>query len=165
MKRPFVRTVMSMVLVALTSVLALAGDYENALKGVKNFDVVFDFTHGDPKIANIILGAMVSIDDAAEVASLPNEPRVVVVFHDAAVNLISTQRGDQDDAAWAEIQKFQGTLKKMKEEGATLEVCQYALDVFGVDRDAVIPEIDQVPNGFVSVVGYQEQGYALVRIP
>lgn len=165
MRRPYARTALAVLLVALTSMSALAGGYENALKGVKDFDVVFDFTHGDPKVANIILTAVDSVDDATEVSSMPNEPKIAVVIHDYAVKLISTERGDYDDAAWAEVQKFQNTLKEMKKQGATLEVCQYALDVFGVDRDSVIPEVDQVPNGFVSVIGYQEQGYALVRIP
>jgi hypothetical protein len=35
----------------------------------------------------------------------------------------------------------------------------------GVDKATIMPEIDQVGNGFVSVIGYQMQGYAVVRIP
>ena len=165
MKRIGTPAVLALALVALVSVPALAGDYDSALKGVEKFDVVFDYTNGDPVIGNIILGAMDTVDEAAEVASLPNAPRKAIVIHDAAVHLINTVRGDRDDATWAEIQKFQETLKKMKKKGARIEVCEYALDVFKVDRSTVIPEIDQVPNGFVSVVGYQEQGYALIRIP
>jgi hypothetical protein len=37
--------------------------------------------------------------------------------------------------------------------------------VMGVDKATIMPEIDQVGNGFVSVIGYQMQGYALVSIP
>ena len=159
------RIALALLLVAVTAMSALGDEYENALSGVEDFDVVFDFTHGDPAIANIILHAVDTVDDGGEVKSMPNGAKVAVVFHDAAVNLISSERGEYDDAEWAEVQKFQETLKKMKKEGATLEVCVYALDVFGVDRGTVMSEIDQVPNGFVSVVGYQKQGYALVRIP
>jgi hypothetical protein len=35
----------------------------------------------------------------------------------------------------------------------------------GVDKAKIMPEIDQVGNGFVSVIGYQMQDYAVVRIP
>jgi len=35
----------------------------------------------------------------------------------------------------------------------------------GVDEAMIIPEVDPVDNGFVSVIGYQMQGYAVVRIP
>jgi intracellular sulfur oxidation DsrE/DsrF family protein len=165
MKRFCISAVLAVTLVALVSASALGGDYDSSLKGVEKFDVVFDYTNGDPVIGNIILEAMDTVDDAAEVTSLPNAPKKAIVIHDAAVNLINTVRGDRDDATWAEIQKFQNTLKTMKEKGAKIEVCEYALDVFKVERSTVIPEIDQVPNGFVSVVGYQEQGYALIRIP
>lgn len=165
MKRFGIPTVLAVTLVALVSAPVLAGDYDNAMKGVDKFDVVFDYTNGDPVIGNIILGAVETVDEGSEVTSLPNPPRVAIVIHDAAVFLISTVRGDFDDATWAEVQNFQAKLKELKGKGATIEVCEYALDVFKVDRSTVIPEIDQVPNGFVSVVGYQEQGYALVRIP
>lgn len=165
MKHKRIPAVLALTLMVLVSATAVAGDYDNAMKGVENFDVVFDYSNGDPVIGNIILGAMATVGDAPEVESLPNDPKMAVVIHDAAVFLISTDRGDRDDATWAEIQKFQAALKKMKENGAQIEVCQYALDVFKVDRNTVIPEIDQVPNGFISVVGYQEQGYALIRIP
>ena len=162
---PHVRIFIGLLVVALTAMPSLAGDYDNALKGVKKFDAVFDFTHGDPEVANILLTAIDQVDDSQEVESLPNAPKLAIVFHDAAVHLLSTDRGKYDDAEWAEVQKFQNALKEMKERGVTMEVCQFALDVFGVDRGTVIPVIDQVPNGFVSVIGYQEQGYALVRIP
>jgi intracellular sulfur oxidation DsrE/DsrF family protein len=156
-------------LVALFVVCAVlpasAGNYDHALNGVKEFDAVFDFTHGNPQIANIILQAIDMVDDADEVTSMQEKPKLAIVFHDAAVHLLSTERGDYDDAEWAEVQKFQSSLKAMEEQGVILEVCAYALDVFGVDRDSVIPQVDQVPNGFVSVVGYQQQGYSLVRIP
>ena len=165
MGRSHARIVLSVLFLMSAWVPALAGNYEHALSGVDEFDAVFDFTHGNPQIANIILHAVDTVDDADEVASMENEPKLVIVFHDAAVHLLSTDRGEYDDAEWAEVQKFQSTLKQMKEQGVGLEVCAYALDVFGVDRGSVIPEVDQVPNGFVSVVGYQQQGYALVRIP
>ncbi len=53
----------------------------------------------------------------------------------------------------------------MKKDGVKLEVCLYAVKVMGVDKTTIIPEIDQVANGFVSVIGYQMQGYAVVRVP
>ena len=70
-----------------------------------------------------------------------------------------------NEAELAEVQKFQTTLKQMKKDGVTLEVCRYALKGMGVDEATIIPEVDPVDNGFVSVIGYQMQGYAVVRIP
>ena len=90
---------------------------------------------------------------------------IAVVFHGPAVKLISSDRKFFDEAQWPEVQKFQQTLREMKKEGVRLEVCQYAAKVLGVERETIIPEVDQVGNGFVSVIGYQMQGYAVVRIP
>jgi len=165
MIRIHVRALMVVLLFTLPLLPSLANDYENALKGVDEFHAVFDYTHGGAEEANIILRAIDEVDDGQEVTSMPGESQLVIVFHDAAVRLLTKEQGEHSDAEWAEVQKFQKSLKEMKEAGVAMEVCQFALDVYGIDSDAVIPEIDQVPNGFVSVIGYQEQGYALVRIP
>ena len=63
------------------------------------------------------------------------------------------------------MKKFQDTLRKMQSEGVKVEVCQYALKVLKVDPKTIIPEVSQVGNGFVSIVGYQAQGYEVVVIP
>lgn len=165
MIRTNVRIVIAALLITFAATSSLAGDYDNALRGVNEFDAVFDYTNGDPKEANIILTAIDQVDDGQEVKSMPNKAKLAIVYHDAAVHLLTTHQGAHADAEWAEVQTFQKALASMKEAGVTIEVCQFALDVFGIDRSTVIPEVDQVPNGFVSVIGYQKQGYALVRIP
>jgi intracellular sulfur oxidation DsrE/DsrF family protein len=53
----------------------------------------------------------------------------------------------------------------MKSQGVNVEVCQYALKVLKVDPKTIIPEVSQVGNGFISIVGYQAQGYKAVVIP
>ena len=112
---------------------ALAGEYDNAFKGVTDYDVLFDVSQGNPKIANLIFWA---VKNAYEV-----------------------------DEEWGEVVKFQDTLRQMKKDGVKLEVCLYAAKVLGVDKKTIIPEVDQVGNGFVSIAGYQMQGYGVVRIP
>ena len=46
-----------------------------------------------------------------------------------------------------------------------MEVCLFAANVVGVDPATILPEIDRVNNGFISTIGYQAQGYAMVRVP
>jgi intracellular sulfur oxidation DsrE/DsrF family protein len=53
----------------------------------------------------------------------------------------------------------------LKKDGVKLEICLYAAKVMGVDPETIMPEIDRVGNGFISVIGYQAQGYSVVRIP
>lgn len=102
---------------------------------------------------------------APEVKALAKDPNIAIVFHGPVVKLLSTDSASFNKAELAEVQKFQTTLKQMKKDGVTLEVCRYALKGMGVDEATIIPEVDPVDNGFVSVIGYQMQGYAVVRIP
>jgi len=151
--------------IALLSTNAFAGEYDNALKGVNGYDAVFEVSQGDPKVANIVFWAVKNAYEVSEVKALKKAPRIAVVFHGPAVKLISSDKQPFNTGEWAEVEKFQETLRQMRKDGVKLEVCLYAAKVMGVDKATIMPEIDQVGNGFVSVIGYQMQGYAVVRIP
>ena len=163
--RLIVRLLVAAAFVLLMSTSALAGGYGNALKDVKGYDAVFEVTQADPKVANIVFWAVKNAYEVAEVNALPKSPRIAVVFHGPAVKLLSSDKAPFKKEEWAEVEKFQATLRQMKKDGVNLEVCLYAVEVMGVDKATIMPEIDQVGNGFVSVIGYQMQGYAVVRIP
>lgn len=149
----------------LASSPALAGDYDNALKGVKSYNAVYEFSQGDPKVANLVFWAVKNSYEVDEVKGLSDKPNIVVVFHGPVVNLISTNMAPFNAAEKAEVEKFQTTIRQMKKDGVKFEVCLYAAKVFGVDEGTIMSEIDRVGNGFVSVIGYQMQGYAIVRVP
>ncbi len=149
----------------LVPTFALAEGYASALKGVKSYNAVFEVSQGDPKVANIVFWAVKNSYEVPEVKALSSPPNVAIVFHGPAVKLLSSDKTSFKEAEWDEVKKFQETLREMKKDGVTLEVCLYAVKVMGVDKATIIPEVDQVGNGFVSVIGYQMQGYAVVRIP
>ena len=144
---------------------AFAGEYDNALKGVEGIDVIYDVSMANPTFNNVVFWAVRDVYQNEAVRSLPKKPKVAVVFHGPVVKLLSSDRSGFDEKEVSEIDKFQATLREMKREGVTLEVCVYALKVLAVDPATVMPEIDQVGNGFISVAGYQAQGYAVVRLP
>ncbi|MDX2479928.1 MAG: DsrE family protein [Desulfuromusa sp.] len=143
----------------------LAEGYGNALKGVNSYDAVFEVTQASPQTANIVFWAVKNAYEVAEVKGLTKEPNIAIVFHGPAVRLTSSNKTPFDETEWSEVEKFQETLRQMKKDGVKLEICLYAAKVMGVDKATIIPEVDQVENGFVSVIGYQMQGYAVVRIP
>ena len=163
------RRIVSLFFVAAFTVLfslsVLAAEYDNALKGVNSYDAVYEVTQKNPKVANLLFWAVKNSYEVAEVKGLAKDPNIAIVFHGPAVKLLSTDQSPFNAAEWAEVENFQETLRQMKKDGVKLEVCLYAVKVMGVDKDTIIPEIDQVGNGFVSVIGYQMQGYAVVRVP
>ncbi len=96
---------------------------------------------------------------------MPEKPQVVVVFHGPAVKLLTKDSSGFPEDARGEVDKFHEMIRQLKKDGVKLEVCLYAVKVMGVDPATLLPEIDQVGNGFISVVGYQAQGYSVVAIP
>ena len=144
---------------------AVADGYANALQDVKGVKVVFNVGLGNPMISNVVFWAVRNVYQDEAVSKLPEKPQVAVVFHGPAVKLLSSDRSGLDMKDDGEIDKFQDTLRQMKEEGVKLEVCLYAVKMMGVDPATIMPEIDKVGNGFISVAGYQAQGYSVVTIP
>ena len=164
LQKLFTIFIMSLFL-ALQVLPTVAGEYDNALKDVKGVKVIFNVSPGDPAFANIVFWAVRNTYQDEAVSALPEKPQVAIVFHGAVVKLLSSDRSGFDQKDNTEIDQFQATLRQMKKEGVKLEVCLYAAKVLGIDPTTLIPEIDQVGNGFISVAGYQAQGYTVVTIP
>lgn len=143
---------------------ALAGEYV-ALTGVKGLDSVFDVSMGSAAKAAVVFPAVKDVYDNKDVRALPAPPRTVIVFHGPAVKLISTDRKGVDKEERMALDKVAEMIRQFKKDGVKMEVCMYAVKVVGVDPTTLMPEIDQVGNGFISVLGYQAQGYAVVTVP
>jgi len=161
--RRFSALLAAIFIVTLTALPAMAGEYP-ALKGVKGVKAVFDVSQGSPQTANIVFWAVKNVNDDQSVRSLAVPPRVAVVFHGPAVKMISTDRNGFEASDNEALDKFANTIRKMKANGVRFEVCDYALKVMGVDPSTVLPEVDHVPNGFISIAGYQAQGYSLITV-
>ncbi|HAD03719.1 MAG: hypothetical protein A2091_12510 [Desulfuromonadales bacterium GWD2_61_12] len=143
---------------------ALAGEY-TALTGVKGLDSVFDVSLGSPAKASVIFPAVKDVYENKEVRALPAPPRTVIVFHGPAVKLISSARKGVDKEDLMALDKVAEMIRQFKKDGVKMEVCMYAVKVMGVDPATLMPEIDRVGNGFISVLAYQAQGYAVVTVP
>jgi len=150
-------------IVTLTVLPAMSGDYP-ALNGVNGVKTVFDVTQGSPQTANIVFWAVKNVNDDQNVRSLSEPPQVAVVFHGPAVKMISTDRNGFKNSDKEALDKFANTIREMKAEGVKFEVCDYALKVMNVDPSTIFPEVDHVPNGFISIAGYQAQGYSVINV-
>ncbi len=151
-------------LLAFTATPAVAGEYA-ALDGVKGLNSVFDYSNDSPYAALVVMKAVAGVYKDASVLALPTPPKTVIVFHGGAVKLISSDRTGYDKAEVEAMDKVAGMIRQFKQDGVKMEVCMYAVKALGVDPDSIMPEIDKVGNGFISVLGYQAQGYSLVTIP
>ena len=55
-------------------------------------------------------------------------------------------------------------IKAMADDGIRMDICAFAADFFKVDLGTISPLISRVDNGWISSIGYQEQGYTLVPV-
>lgn len=161
--RRFLAVVVMTVTIALFSTPAISGEYA-ALEGVKSVKTVFDVSIGSPQVANVVFWAVNNVNDDASVRSLSRPPQIAVVFHGPAVKMISTDRKGFKASDNEALDKFANMIRQMKKDGVQFEVCDYALKVLGVDPDSVLTEVDRVGNGFISIAGYQAQGYSVITI-
>ena len=150
-------------IVSLAAIPAISGDYA-ALEGVKSVETVFDVSQGSPQTANIVFWAVNNVNDDKSVRALSEPPQVAVVFHGPAVKMISTDRNGFKESDNEALDKFANMIQQMKKDGVKFEVCDYALKVMGIDPKTVFPEVDHVGNGFISIAGYQAQGYSVITI-
>jgi intracellular sulfur oxidation DsrE/DsrF family protein len=156
-------TLVAAFLLVLTASPAASGEYP-ALEGLQGVNAVFDVSLGSPTMANIVFAAVKGVYTDESVRALPNPSKIAIVFHGPAVKLISTLREGFEASDLKALDEFAALLHQMKKDGVTLEVCDYALEVLGVDPATILTEVDHVGNGFISVVGYQAKGYSLVTI-
>lgn len=147
--------------VSLLSVVPTAsGEEYEALKGVNAAKAIFDFRIGSPKSAALHMGLI--HQTYKDLAAMKKNPAFAVVFIGPSVKLISKNRegfSPEDQAALDEIAK---TITAMSKDGIKFEICLVAAKVFNVDPGSVLPEITRVGNGWISEIGYQAKGYALV---
>ena len=161
--RHFNTIVAAFLIVSIAAIPAMSGDYA-ALEGVKSVKTVFDVSQGSPQTANIVFWAVNNVNDDKSVRALSQPPQVAVVFHGPAVKMISTDRNGFKESDNEALDKFANMIQQMKKNGVKFEVCDYALKVMGIDPKTVLPEVDHVGNGFISIAGYQAQGYSVITI-
>jgi len=165
-KHSFLRNVQSVflfILFLLGVTPALSQDYD-ALEGVKGLNTVFDYSHASPEEALIIFPAIREVYQSKSVTSLPNPPSVVIVFHDAAVKFLTTERkGSMEENATRD--KIAEAIRQFEKDGVKMEICMYAVKVYGVNPDIILPEIEKVGNGWIAASGYQAKGYSLIAVP
>lgn len=129
-----------------------------AMEGATSADTAFDFRVGDPDLALSHLDLIHAMLDDPGMVIEGEPPEIAVVFIGPSVNLITTEEG----AATATEPEIAEKIAEMAGDGVRFEVCLTAAHALDVPADAILPEITQVGNGWISLVGYQQNGYAMI---
>ena len=86
------------------------------------------------------------------------DPDLVIVFIGPTVQFLSTETGEEV-ADPATLMRIESEVARLADMGVRLEVCTVATEVFGVDNDSLFDGLELTGDGFVSMIGWQAQGY------
>lgn len=147
-------------LLPLNLVFAAEFNNQNALQGLTETKVVFDINQGNPDLLALRLHLVEKTYQQLKAAG--TAPKFILAFRGKASNFLTIDDTyiDQEDR---EIkQKIETLLKHLSQQGFTLEQCSIAARLAKIDTSNFLPYIKVVANGYISLIGYQNQGYALV---
>jgi intracellular sulfur oxidation DsrE/DsrF family protein len=134
----------------------------DSLKGLKSVKAVFDVRIGNPKSAALNLKLIQDTCKDKNIIAVTKKPAFVVIFMGPSVKLISKKREGVSSEEQKQLDEIARTVSEMSKDGIKMEICLFAAKVFGVDPASVLPGIKHVPNGWVSLIGYEAHGYSLV---
>ena len=146
----------------LCVVSTVSGEEYKSMKGVKSAKAVFDERESNPK--NTAFHLIGVHQTYKELAAMKKNPVFVVVFIGPSVKLISKNREGFSPEDQKSLDEIANTVSAMSKDGISLEICLVAAKFFNVDPASVLPEIKRVGNGWISILGYQAQGYSLVPV-
>lgn len=153
-------------LVALAAAPLHAADKPSdaaALKGVKTGKVVWDISMANPETLALFLSVVRETYD--DLARQNVKPEMVLAVHGVPVKFVRANRDDLPLETGAAVDKINDVLDDLaKRPGIRIEVCSIANRLFGVDNASIKPNFHVVGNTWVSLIGYQAQGYAVVPI-
>lgn len=134
-----------------------------ALEGVSAGKVVWDINMGDPKKLSLYLKVIQETYD--DLVRQDVAPDMVFAFRGRSVLLISADREEvplEEHVYFDDVAELVADL--IERPGVTMEACSVACRLFDVEAKELLPGIRAVGNTFVSLIGYQAKGYAIIPI-
>lgn len=154
---------LSSVLLMTFTAFGTAGDYQ-ALKNVETVKTVFDFRDGIPESALVHIKLLHDTYKDKAIRDVSAKPDFVVIFMAGSVKLLSSNREAFSTEEKILLEEMDKVITAMSKDGIQMEICLFAANFFSVDPETISPLISRVNNGWISSIGYQEQGYTLVPV-
>ncbi len=134
-----------------------------ALNGIKEAKAVFLIDFKTAKTTAFYMDLIVGTYDGLKRQDV--EPEMVVVIIGPTVKFLSKTASPELAFDYEkEFDSIQTSIKALVERGVRIEVCAIATDVFGIDNALLPAGLSVVADGFISLIGWQTQGYKLVPV-
>jgi intracellular sulfur oxidation DsrE/DsrF family protein len=124
-----------------------------ALSGLKSAKVIFDVRV--PDLEKLVFNLRVINETFEGMVAKGVKPVMIVAFRGPGVRLLTAVALDEE---------ARDLFRTLKKNGVRFEACGVAMRIFKADPAGLIPEVKLVTNGFYSLIGYQNKGYATIAI-
>lgn len=136
---------------------------KDALAGLKSANAVFDITTANPKKLNFYLKLIG--DTAASMRAQGVTPKFVLSFRGPATIYMSS---DRKKVKLENLEVAEAITKKIhklsKSSDMKLVQCAVAANALKVDTKTIDPAVTVVGNSWISLIAYQNKGYAIVPV-
>lgn len=144
-----------------TSALSETGyNNDRALAGLSQVKIYFDVTHQDAEIV------LLRMDLASRTISQFEESGIgvnaVIGFRGGASRYITSGEHYVLDEDIDTKLKIGAWVERFAKNNIVIEQCAIAADLQGIAAADFLPDVTLVKNGYISLVGYQAQGYSVV---
>jgi intracellular sulfur oxidation DsrE/DsrF family protein len=136
----------------------------NTLKGLETVKAVFDFELGNPQSALIHLQVIQQTFKDKNMWVSGKKPEVAIIFIGPSVKLVSKSRIGFNSEDEKTLDQLARTITEMSNDGIKMEICLIAVKLSGIEPSSILPEIKQVGNGWISLIGHEAKGYSLVPV-
>lgn len=92
------------------------------------------------------------------------KPDLIVAFRGGAVRLVSSNRTGFSTDEREDLGHADELIRELAQQGVRFEACAIATRLFHVDNASINPDVKVVGNTFISLIGYQARGYAVIPI-
>lgn len=146
-----------------SSALAEKPSDEHALQGVASGKIAWDINMGSASKLLVNLKVMAETYDDLKRQGV--EPDMVFTFRGPSVRLVTKDQAEvplEEEAAREAIAEQIRALQA--KPNVRMEACSITTRLAGIDSETLLPGIELVGNTFVSQIGYQAKGFAVIPI-
>lgn len=158
--------VLSLALAALVVAPTVAAENLHnraAIDGLENVKAVYDVRKSNPNALDMYLKAIITNVENLEKEAVQAD--LVMVFISHSVKFINTAPALETEADYGEaLASIRQSIETLQDLGVRMEACNGATRAFNVDNDTLLPGVEPVRSGFISLMGYQNNGYALIPV-
>lgn len=151
------------IVISLIGVAEFYSQEYKALVDLESINAVIDFRKDDPKevaaYLNYIHGTFQGVN-----STMTENTDFVIVFTGSVVKLLSTNKDGFPSEEHSILESIANTITAMAKDGIRMEICLFAVSSSGIEPSSILPEIEQIGNGWLSLIGYQAKHYSLLPL-